>query len=252
MNILNLTFNLIGELLYPSCCCHCGKTGPPVCQDCYEQIEFLFMPVKPDVQPCYLDSLTAACRYTSVIKSVIKQMKFHSVKAAGEWCGQMLYYTTSLSSSTIDPIDRHAELDSASSNQNNTKTQLSYLNNQPSSTIVTSIPLHPKRQRVRGFNQAEEIAKAYAALANLPYQPILKRTVYSAPQAQLRAKSDREHHLTDHFVINPSFQQEKAIKSTVILIDDVVTTGSTLNECARVLKATGYQHIHGLTVAHGL
>ena len=251
MSIFNLTFNLIGELLYPSCCCHCGKTGPPVCHNCYEQIEFLFMPVKPDVQPCFLDSLTAACRYTRVIESVIKQMKFHSVKAAGAWCGQLLYYTTNLDRPIMNS-SRHCGLDPQSQNLVETNTQLSYLNNQPPSIIVTSIPLHPKRQRVRGFNQAEEVAKAYATLANLPYQPLLKRTVYSAPQAQLRTKSDREHHLTDHFVINPSIQLEKTTESTVILIDDVVTTGSTLNECARVLKSTGFSHVHGLTVAHGL
>jgi len=185
------------------------------------------LPIKPDVQPCYLDSLIAACRYAGVIKSVIKQMKFHSVKVAGTWCGQMLYYTTN---------------------------QLSYLHPTPqsSSFIVTSIPLHSKRQRVRGFNQAEKIAKAYATLSNFSYQPLLKRTINSAPQAQLRAKSDREHHLTDHFVINPSHQPKNATSSSIILIDDVVTTGSTLNECARVLKSAGYTHVHGLTVAHGL
>lgn len=171
------------------------------------------MPVKLPLETCYFDSLTVACSYSGPLKKLIKAMKYGHAKDAATWCGQLLYLTT----------------------------------NPPLTECVTSVPLHPAKQRWRGYNQAELMAQEYATKLQLPHASLLKRVKQSATQAQVRTKQKRLHNLDESF----DFVPQADLPASVTLIDDVVTTGSTLNECARVLKANGIKTVHCLTVAHG-
>ncbi len=132
-------------------------------------------------------------------------------------------------------------------------------------TMVTAIPLHPKRERERGFNQAEVIAKTFAAAQHLPYIPLLCRTRSSNPQARLVA-AERRKNLAGIFgpVVSRGKRRiwrkgQMNIDTTspivlsakhVILIDDVVTTGATASEAGAALKAMGVERIDVITVAY--
>lgn len=101
--------------------------------------------------------------------------------------------------------------------------------NLPSNTVVTNIPLHKSKKRERGFDQTELLAKKLAEKLNLQYSPLLKRTRKTKTQADL-SKEDRRKNVKDIFRLN------KKISNPILLIDDVVTTGSTLNEASKLLN----------------
>lgn len=118
---------------------------------------------------------------------------------------------------------------------------------------VTFIPLHGKRKRKRGFDQAEILAQHIAKKLCLPFSCLLRRTRSTHAQAELPAKRRRQN-ITGAFQPNasvdtlPYFRYEER---SVLLLDDVVTTGATLAAASTVLKAFGVEHVTALTIAHG-
>ena len=110
--------------------------------------------------------------------------------------------------------------------------------------VIVSIPLHRKRIQQRGYNQSHELAKLIARVVKIPVcHKILQRTRYNAPQAQC-AKYERYTNVSDVFSCNVAVQNQR-----ILLIDDVVTTGSTLAEAASVLKRHGADLVHAVVVA---
>ena len=112
----------------------------------------------------------------------------------------------------------------------------------PNATVVTAIPLHKRRERERGFNQAERIAREFAWAMKLPYAPLLTRAKATQPQARLDHDA-RQHNIvgafarsTDKGILDKKAKLVFPLK-TVILIDDVVTTGATLREATKTLCA---------------
>lgn len=108
---------------------------------------------------------------------------------------------------------------------------------------VVPVPLHPSRQRERGYNQAEIAAKAVAHDLALPLDTSLLRRVRRTPaQAHLGAEA-RGHNLRGAFAV------EGAPPSTVLLVDDITTTGSTFEEAASTLRAAGAATVYALALA---
>lgn len=100
--------------------------------------------------------------------------------------------------------------------------------------MITEVPLHKRKYREREFNQAKLLAKFLAKETALPYFPLLKKTYYHRPQVGLTAW-ERKRNVKDSFAINKELNFSLKDK-IVLLIDDVISTGATVNECARVLK----------------
>ncbi|MGE9267674.1 MAG: ComF family protein [Verrucomicrobiales bacterium] len=116
--------------------------------------------------------------------------------------------------------------------------------------LLVPVPLHPNRQRHRKRNQAEEIARALASHCDFPLLPALKRTRHTTTQTRLN-RSQRLKNLKGAFAIRPR-HLPRLRQATVILIDDVFTTGSTLQECAKTLRYDGKAaKIIALTLARG-
>ncbi|MBU1967159.1 ComF family protein [Patescibacteria group bacterium] len=205
--------NFILDLIFPKFCVGCNKFDTHLCQKCFEKINFYPFPLQPEINACALEKIILMAEYGGVIKKLITALKYQSVRDIGQTLAKMIYYTT----------------------------------NFPRTNVITSVPLHKKRKRQRGFNQATEIAIELSNLTNIPFIQLLKRTKYSKPQAQITDKTQRLSHLENTFTINQSLSQYQS----VLIIDDVTTTGTTLNECAKVLKQNGHQKIYGLAVAHG-
>lgn len=116
----------------------------------------------------------------------------------------------------------------------------------PLPDIVTSVPLHPRRERWRGFNQSALLARRIpgrlAPHLHIPlYGRVLARTRYTAPQVGQSSRDARIANLTDAFAVtDPSLVAGK----TVLVIDDVATTGTTLAQCARALRTAGARRVY--------
>jgi ComF family protein len=118
----------------------------------------------------------------------------------------------------------------------------------PSADFIIPVPLHPKRLRMRKFNQSALIAQGLAKKTTALYLPqSLQRRRHTPPQKGLSAKA-RSKNVQGAFCVPPQRQAQLRDK-TVILVDDVYTSGATLNECARALKAGGVAAVYVLTLA---
>jgi ComF family protein len=111
--------------------------------------------------------------------------------------------------------------------------------------LIVPVPLHAARERERGFNQAVLLAELLAARLALPLRPVLERIRYTTTQTAYD-RAERMENLQDAFRLRKN-RDVRGLR--VLLIDDVLTTGSTLSECARVLKAAGAISVHAATAA---
>lgn len=109
---------------------------------------------------------------------------------------------------------------------------------------IIPVPLHQRRLRKRGFNQSELLARRLSERTGIPIvNDVLIRTFYTEPQANLSGNERRKN-------LNRAFSCVKPPEAgTVLLVDDVITTGSTLSACAAELKRNGVQKVYACTVA---
>ncbi len=114
-------------------------------------------------------------------------------------------------------------------------------------TALVPIPLHRARERIRGFNQSFLIAKMLGEKIGIEVVPdALQKIRKTMPQISL-SREERLENLRDTFAVrNPL----SVVGKTVVLVDDVKTTGATLEEAGRVLKQAGAKQIWAITVAH--
>jgi ComF family protein len=111
--------------------------------------------------------------------------------------------------------------------------------------IAVPVPLHRRRQRQRGFNQAEDLARGL----RLPVVRALRRIRATPPQVNLPADQRRQN-MRDAFALDPRVITARPLgEAVVVLVDDVATTGATLEACARVLKRGGAKEVRALTAA---
>jgi ComF family protein len=112
--------------------------------------------------------------------------------------------------------------------------------------VVVPVPLHKHRERERGFNQSELLARHFARLASIPmHSNLLLRNKATQVQAGLSRRA-RRLNLSGAFSLP---QKSEVVGRTILLIDDVFTTGTTLNECAKLLKESGAPRVNVLTLA---
>ncbi len=203
MNKLNNFFNSLLDYFWPQFCLNCRREGSLCCTDCLAKLELLPIDYHPWPEQINFsfDHCYVCLSYSDpLIEKLIKNFKYH--------------YLKNLSFILADILTR----------------QIARLN--LPEAIITNIPLHIRKKKKRGFDQTEILAKLVAKNLNWPYQPLLKRIKNTATQAEL-AKADRKENVQNAFALNTDYDLKN---KTIILIDDVATTGSTLNEAARILK----------------
>ena len=116
---------------------------------------------------------------------------------------------------------------------------------QRSFDVIVPVPLHPAKQRERGFNQAALLAEWLSPHLALPLRPVLQRVRFTTTQTAFD-RAERMQNLRNAFRLRKNGDVRNL---RVLLIDDVLTTGSTLSECARVLKEAGAQSVYAATAA---
>jgi len=110
--------------------------------------------------------------------------------------------------------------------------------------VAVPVPLHPRRERDRGFNQADDLARHLG----LPVVPLLRRARFTTSQIELPADA-RHQNVRDAFALDRLPTPGSRLPAVIVLVDDVSTTGATLEACARVLKQVGVNEVRALTAA---
>jgi ComF family protein len=115
--------------------------------------------------------------------------------------------------------------------------------------VVIPVPLHRTRLRWRGFNQAALLGVALARRLNCPLDVATLARVHSTPSQTARDRAERRRNVRDAFAVRRPL---RVAGQRVLLVDDVMTTGATADECARMLRAAGARRIDVLTLARVL
>jgi Predicted amidophosphoribosyltransferases len=208
------------DFFFPKICLGCKKEGCYLCPDCQETIEVFSSHKKWRGE--FLDDLYFATDYKSpLLKKLVRLYKYSP-------------FIKDLSKDLSFLIIKHFKLLEKSPNF------------KKENFLILPIPLEKRRLRWRGFNQAEEIAKILAAFFQIPLVlNILERKKATLPQVNLTEK-ERKENIQDAFFVK---KKEKISGKNVLLIDDIFTTGSTLEEAAKVLKEAGAKKVIGIVIA---
>ena len=114
---------------------------------------------------------------------------------------------------------------------------------------IVPVPLHKRKQNARGFNQAELLAMALGREVHLPVRKLIIKTKKTKEQKSLARKQRKENVRNAYYISRKEIGND--VPKAVLLLDDVITTGSTLNACAEVLKEAGVKRVYFLTVCSG-
>jgi competence protein ComFC len=115
--------------------------------------------------------------------------------------------------------------------------------------VVVSVPLHRHRERERGYNQADLIARPLARRFGLPYRRVLLTRTKPRPDKHILSLSERWESVRGAFATRQGSQVDNL---RVLLVDDVMTTGATLDACAKALRQAGAKSVIGLTIARAV
>lgn len=249
------------DLIFPIECLGCGGEGVWLCFDCFKKIknkekqyclsckkENSFGEFCPDCSRDYsLDGVWMAGSYEDkLITNLVKSLKYKFARELSVSLGKFiaLFLRDLINKNRLSNIDL-ADNEIWRKLDNIKHSPKIFLNFNES--LIIPVPLHKKRRRWRGFNQSEEIARELVRYFNLEMSADkLIRVKYKKAQVKLRAKERREN-IKNCF----AWRAENLAGRNIILLDDVATTGSTLNECARVLKENGAGEVWGLVAAKG-
>lgn len=234
-------YNWALDLLFPRLCLGCQKEGSFVCPQCLE-----ILPIQKSVscffcqkrlikdlicQNCKrkfdsrLDGIFIASDWeNNLLREIIYRFKYSFIKELGEILAEIAFKF----------LANHKILETLGGEK-----------------IFVPVPLFKRRLLWRGFNQAEVLAKILSDRFKIESIDVLERCHFTPPQVEIKEKDLRQKNVLNAFKIKPEFHFLDLKNKIVILVDDVSTTGSTLNECARVLKILKPRKIFGLVVAQG-
>lgn len=208
------------DLIYKQRCtiCGCSKTGEILCKNCLKTVNKLSPYAQKIISSVQIFS---AYKYENSIQKLIKNIKFNNVKSGTKAVSILLfdYYKKVLKQNNID------------------------LN--PKNAIIVPIPSHPIRSFKRGYCHMELIAKEFSKLTEIPCNfKIIKKVKNTRPQYTLKV-NQRAKNIKGAF----SCIKDKNSEKTIILIDDLVTTGATLGEVINELQKHNYNKIIAFTLA---
>lgn len=224
------------DLIFPKKCVNCGKLGAYVCPNCFIYISF---DVKPICLVCNRQTYTSLthdrCKGRYVIDGAFSSIVFGKI-------AKKLLYRFKYKPYLHDLGTFLTELFYEGIIQ---KEDFFAIN--PANSILVPIPLFKSKYRSRGYNQAELLAKGLGKKLQIPVVSLLQRVRATQSQVGLDRRK-REENIKGAF----AFAGEGGvIGKTVFLVDDVLTSGATLSEAAKVLKKAGVRKVYGVTLAHG-
>lgn len=247
----SLIRDFIFDLLFPRQCIGCGDEGEWICSGCLKDIDIIKQPFCPECRrPTVCGEFCEHCKTgfaldgificanfdEGVLKEAIHKFKYEFISDIGGVLGKIM-------------VGKIKNLESRIMNQ-----ELRF-------DFIIPVPLHKKRKAWRGFNQAEVLGKVVSERLNIKMEKdSLVRRKYTKPQMELD-REGRLKNLKEVFEIvgaTGSVAQESGRANgsplqgkNVLLVDDITTTGATLEECAKVLKEKGASSVWGIVLAKG-
>jgi competence protein ComFC len=223
----------LNKIVFPEYCVLCGSSADYICRQCIR--DRLKVNFKDICHVCGFDTfkgnlhiecqdqsnvdrLYFFCEYSTFAKQIIEDIKYSGNYAIAE---SVAKHMASYAKLVIKEV----------------------LN---SNFTITYVPSHIKKQRVRGFNQSELVANKVALLLGVEFRHLLIKTTHTAKQAG-NTKLVRADNLRSSFIV-----KSDNVPKFVMIIDDVHTTGATLNECAKVLKNSGAERVIGFAFSKSL
>lgn len=208
-------FEKIFKMFYPSRCIFCDKLLEydsllQVCDECYRVLPFL---EGEDYGTQFCDKVYGVFNYDDRIKEVIQQFKYHN-KA-------YLYKTFA-------------------------RLMMMHVGAKMQGDIIVSVPLYKDRERLRGYNQAHLIAKELSCISGIKYDRYALSRRKNTGSLALCDSEERVDKIKGAFFVDDS---NRISGRSVIIVDDVFTTGSTINECSKVLKESGAISVIAVVIA---
>jgi len=232
--------NIVLDVLFPRICINCGRQGNYICSECdlFLSESLLICSVCGNSSPsgethpnCLnkysLDGLISIWDYEGLIKKLIYQIKYDgTTDIINEFIQKLLFLIIK--------------------DKNRFSAFLSFLSSED--VYITYVPMYIKRAKRRGFNQSVIIAQELGKYFNRPVKKLLDKIIDTKKQTGL----DKEERLLN---IKESFGEARPLprgRASVLLVDDIFTTGATMKECCKVLKQSGVKNIWGFTLAKTL
>lgn len=216
------------DLVFPARCVSCKRVNEVFCSTCLATVQAVPAPVCPrcgkplvaarlacpqcSAHPPAITRIQSACWHEGALRDAILALKYSHRRDVALPLAHLLGDILSSSNVNFD--------------------------------FITSVPLHPVREQERGYNQAELLAQHVANRRRLPYLRVLQRTRATADQIGLD-EGARPANVAGAFTADAS----QCANKTVLIIDDVCTTGATLNACATALFQVKARAVYGITVA---
>jgi competence protein ComFC len=229
----------IKDFLFPKVCLSCGFLGSYICLKCQKKLEYVEYDsciycerrsfaglTHPNcIRTNGVDGLIAIFYYNNILKKVIKNIKYRLV---AEGLAELL--------SAIEPHSYNRAI---------------FYKKNFSPLYLQPIPLHKNRLNRRGFNQSERIASFFGEMLSLPLIDVLVRTKNTESQARLRDRQNRFQNLRGAFEMNSKNYGDYKSYVNIMIVDDVVTSGSTVKEAAKILKKNNVEKVFVLALAKG-
>jgi len=220
------------DWIYPPTCGGCGKPGQRWCEDCQTQVQEINQDTCCTIcgTPLNQKSLCPTCRSTPPPFSALRSWAIY--KDPLREAIHALKYRNDLGISEI--VSRPLI---------NLIQTMGWVPD-----LITCVPLSPQRMLERGYNQSSLVAFPIASAMGIPYKPnLLERTRDTSSQVKL-SRQERIENMQNAFLANP----KSANNRSVLVIDDVTTTGATMFSCARALLESGAREIFGITIARAI
>jgi len=226
-------FARILDVFFPPACVGCGRGPWPFCSMCWPQIALLGppgcrscgRPLEHDVERCSdcppvsVTWARAPFLYEGPVRSALMRLKFGGLRSTAAAIAPWMVWALARS-----PPAETVDLEAIS---------------------VTWVPLGAARRRVRGYDQAEALARAVGKLSGRPVGRMLKRVVETTPQARRPGAARRQ-------ALRGVFMATRPVPPVILLVDDVLTSGATAASCARALRRAGAREVIVLAAARSL
>jgi ComF family protein len=252
--------NFILDILFPISCLTCGQDDFWLCDECLRKIPILNFQVCPRCERIIVDQGKLCPNCKKYAKTVIPSTRCTSINFV-EGSNEPFYLdalivATKYSENNISKIIhlyKYNFIRDLSAPLGEILTKGLLKSNLPLPDFILPVPLHSRRLRWRGFNQAKLIAKIISQKLTPGFEiplldGILIRKRYTRPQMKVKNYFDRQKNIRDSFILNES-ALEKVKNKKVLLVDDVATTSATLSECARILKENGVKKVFAAVIA---
>lgn len=245
-NINNKTKDFLLDLAFPKFCLGCQTEGTYLCEDCRSLLDiseynYCLCDTKPQRLPLGQKSGKCVRCQNKNLSGLYSALPYKEKQLTKKLIYQFKYspYLKDLAKTLAGILIEHFILA-----KNNTDDIWQ-------NSVLVPVPLEKRKLKSRGYNQSEELAKELSKVLDVPVVAnVLIKIKQTKPQMELK-KEDREKNLLGAFIIKSGGTSDvpPLCGKKVFLVDDVYTTGSTMSECAKVLKSSGAKSIWGITIA---